>query len=172
MSGVNKVIIVGLYLDGKSIPQISSQTGMTRSTVRNHLHKAGVLRSRVDAVRLAARQGRLGTGMRGKKRVFTDEHKNNISLSKTGVGSGKSKKQNGYIEITMGENKWRGEHRVIIEQHLGRTLEANEVVHHIDGNRSNNCIENLLVMTRSKHASHHARETYKTRKRDALGRFI
>lgn len=35
------------------------------------------------------------------------------------------------------------EHRLIMENHLGRFLEPEEVVHHIDGNPQNNSITNL-----------------------------
>lgn len=46
------------------------------------------------------------------------------------------------------------EHRLVMEQHLGRYLEAEEVVHHIDGDPSNNAIENLQLFTnQSKHIS-------------------
>lgn len=46
------------------------------------------------------------------------------------------------------------EHRHVMEQHLGRYLEPDEVIHHIDKNPSNNTIENLkLFASHSDHLS-------------------
>jgi predicted transglutaminase-like protease len=39
------------------------------------------------------------------------------------------------------------EHRWIMEQVVGRDLTSDENVHHIDGNRSNNTLENLELWT-------------------------
>ena len=46
-------------------------------------------------------------------------------------------------------------HRFIMEQHLGRELDIDEVVHHIDGDIFNNDISNLKVMTNSEHMRMH-----------------
>ena len=44
------------------------------------------------------------------------------------------------------------EHRLVVEEHLGRYLLPTEVVHHIDGNPANNSIENLeLFSTNGEH---------------------
>jgi HNH endonuclease len=48
-------------------------------------------------------------------------------------------------------------HRLVVEEHLGRALTSDEVVHHIDHNPLNNDISNLQVMTRAEHLVHHLR---------------
>lgn len=49
-------------------------------------------------------------------------------------------------------------HRVVMENHLGRLLSANEVVHHKDHNKKNNSIENLEVMNAQEHSKFHGAE--------------
>lgn len=49
------------------------------------------------------------------------------------------------------------EHREVMEAHLGRKLESWECVHHRDGNRANNALGNLEVISRGDHAREHAR---------------
>lgn len=47
------------------------------------------------------------------------------------------------------------EHRIIMETHLGRPLEKHEVIHHINGDKLDNRIENLEITTHSLHRQKH-----------------
>jgi hypothetical protein len=48
----------------------------------------------------------------------------------------------GYIMEKV-DGKWKLQHRLVMEQYLGRTLVEGENVHHKDGNRANNEVDNL-----------------------------
>lgn len=69
---------------------------------------------------------------------------------------------NGYVEIIVPGHpatNVRGyvyEHRIVAEKKLGRYLLSNEVVHHIDGNKTNNSPNNLIVLSNEDHATLHA----------------
>ena len=53
------------------------------------------------------------------------------------------------------KNNYVLEHRVVMENHLGRLLNEDEVVHHINGNKKDNRIENLTIFSNEEHAKWH-----------------
>lgn len=71
----------------------------------------------------------------------------------------------GYVYIGPNSKDRRGEHRRVMEAHLGRSLNKGEVVHHINGIKTDNRIENLQVMTRAQHLLEHKEEIFANRKR-------
>jgi len=73
---------------------------------------------------------------------------------------GKSITSHGYVLIRVGTDHpladvrgYAYEHRVIAEKMLGRPLKPNEIIHHKDGDKTNNRPENLQVVTGN--AGHH-----------------
>lgn len=54
-----------------------------------------------------------------------------------------------------GSNKYAFNHRLRVSQHLGRPLTKEEVVHHLDGDKLNNYIENLWLCDAKKHNAAH-----------------
>ena len=84
-----------------------------------------------------------------------------------------SRKSRQYIEVEAAwhpnKNK-RGYvflHRLIVESKIGRFLDSNEVIHHIDDNPKNNHWSNLEIIDQAKHAKIHSLK----RKRLKNGRF-
>jgi len=85
-------------------------------------------------------------GLVGEKNPMYGKRKENLA----------KKRKDGYILVrapdghphpadTSSGTNYILEHRLVMEKHLGRFLDPAEAVHHIDGNPSNNSIENLQL---------------------------
>lgn len=67
---------------------------------------------------------------------------------------GKDITNQGYYRITV-NGKRVLEHRYLMEKKIGRKLFRYEHIHHIDGNKLNNNIENLLLVSPRQHQNIH-----------------
>lgn len=78
------------------------------------------------------------------------------------LGHGKARDPRGYILVHFPDHphakKHTGhvyEHRLVMEAHLGRYLGSNEMVHHRNGIKDDNRIENLELVDRATHITRH-----------------
>lgn len=84
--------------------------------------------------------------------------------------------RDGYIRVWRPEHPWPRKgymmaHVEVVELNLGRKLLYSECIHHKNGNRQDNRLENLQVIMRGRHSSIHRALDCKNRKRDSSGRF-
>lgn len=93
-------------------------------------------------------------------------HKLGLSVFNSRLGKnvgGSHKNGAGYVMIYCPRTrKSRREHLVVMEAHLGRPLVKGEVVHHLNGKRDDNRLDNLYLMTKTYHdLYHHLCRVYK-----------
>lgn len=86
----------------------------------------------------------------------------------------------GYVIVRVSKDHHRGfgspkcthayayEHDIVMESAIGRRLEPNEVVHHINEIKTDNRVKNLKIKTASQHITDHNA----SRVRDDKGRFV
>ena len=104
------------------------------------------------------------------KRIGKPAHNKGKKLDESQKGSnhpmwkgGRYIGSDGYVMVYIGGEKqkigwssYRKEHMLVAEEMLGRPLEKEEVVHHVDGQKTNNKPENLWVTTSVEHRQAHA----------------
>jgi hypothetical protein len=78
-----------------------------------------------------------------------------------GNWKGGIKRTGKYSYITTQNGMYISEHRYIMEKILNRKLNSDEVVHHINGRRDDNRIENLVVMNKVDHSYMHTKELHR-----------
>lgn len=114
-------------------------------------------------------------------RKLTKKGRENLRKSKLGrnnpqYGKIRNRKivRQGYIYLYKPEHPncskqgYIAEHRIVVEKILGRYLIKTEVVHHINGNKQDNCIENLIIFPLTRE---HSKLTAKQLSRYKNGRF-
>ena len=100
---------------------------------------------------------RLGLSRPAKRRPGKGSGRNNPAWK-----GGRRERVDGYIAIWTPGGE-RLEHQVIMEKTLGRQLVAGEIIHHIDGNKTNNNPNNLQVMKQSDHIRLHLSDMHNAR---------
>lgn len=120
----NRELVLRLCEEGHSLAEIARRVGTVGREVKKFLRRNGVTKEFVtwrEGEDHYAWKGRL-IDKDGYILVHVKGHPN-------------ARKHTHYIL----------EHRLVMEEALGRTLLPNEVVHHRDGNKQNNALENLQL---------------------------
>jgi hypothetical protein len=157
--------------------QISKELGIAVGKIHRLIHEYGIPARKVHDYPATdkQRQAWAEIGKNGKGKTLSDAQKRKISEARKIHGQGhRKKRQDGYIAIyypdypSSNKDGFIMEHVYVMEQHLGRYLEDNEVVHHKNFDRSDNRIENLQVMTKSEHMSYHSTLRHRKKRGDDL----
>jgi hypothetical protein len=138
--------IIKMYIDERmSTGDISNIFGVTPKVIVKRIKEAGMpIRSASDSGRLAHANGKfVRAGGRGPN------------------WQGGRKLHQGYVMVYVGKRsrskdknfhtEYEREHRLVMEKHIGRKLTKDEIVHHINGIKDDNRIENLSVVLRKTH---------------------
>ena len=116
---------------------------------------------------------------KGRKRMYEEHHysylrENKLIGEKTFNYKTGKWKYRGYVFVSCPEHPrarpdgYIQEHILVLENKLGRPLEKREHTHHINGIKDDNRPENLTVLDKSKHGSHHSIERWKRDKQKNL----
>lgn len=175
---VDKKTLELLYIQkGMAMNKIAKALGISVGSVYNYMRRFRI-QSRNE---LTPEQKRaMGMANVGNKYCLgkTRSRETRVKISEARKGSFKKsslygahtkKRRDGYIYVYCPNHPFCSaegyvmEHRLAMERKIGRYLEDYEVVHHKNGNRADNRLENLELMTKKDHARYHMIERYKTK---------
>ena len=161
-----------------SVKEIAQKRGIAAGTVHNYMVRYGIKARRGvrDSKRddflkkLKARPHRSGFHLSDQQKALISEKHKGKMRKPSKYGGHLKKRSDGYVKVYCpgehGATKdgYKMQHILVAEEMIGRYLKDDEVVHHINHNRSDNRPENLAVMTASEHMRLHMKERWAQKK--------
>ena len=150
--------------------EIGKILGMSTGKIHKYFHIYDI-ETREDGSKSDIARKKISNAQKGKKYALgikrTEEYKEKISIANSaGIGN-KNISKTGYVRIYFPDHPksdsygYIFEHDLIMECFIGRWLKNDEVVHHVNGIKTDNRIKNLKLMTRSEHMKLHRIERLK-----------
>ena len=172
---VDVELMMYLYNTGHySIATLAKFHGVSNVSLYYSLRDAGCKFSHKRKKEYTANEW-LHRSIANKGKVISEDQRRKISernsCNYNGLnGYGHTKNHNGgYVVVYVPRHPhahkdgYQMLHTVLMERHIGRYLNDDEVVHHINHNRKDNRIENLQLMKKKDHMSMHMKERYAKR---------
>lgn len=185
---ISKKDLEDAYIKRKlTMKEVSEEMGVSVGLVHKKIHEYGIpIRGRKEAIAALKANGwvmpeekrrAISEAHKGKKlserakRLIAEAHKGKYKKPKeyfNGLKGGNEKlRKDGYVAVYVPDhpnaNKegYVMKHRLIMEQHIGRFVGKDEIVHHKNHDRADNRIENLEIMSKKEHAALHMTERHK-----------
>ena len=162
--------------DGESIRMIAKSYGVDHCTLSRAMKNAGMyVPTRSESAKNTWKNHKHPhLGKRGKESYMYGRHPSQEAIEKQKAkvsgennyhwSGGRKNHSGGYVLVYSPDHPCRDsngfvlEHRLVMEKHIGRVLDSDEIVHHKNGVKNDNRIENLELTNRADHIEMHRQE--------------
>jgi hypothetical protein len=149
-----------MRLKGATLTAISKALGRSKTTVYYWIKTLPKPKRFTKAAVVERRRQREESLAR--RRAEREEKIRNARLI-SGDGRWMVRAPDGYEGTTYIKGRYVYEHRLLVERKIGRLLESDEHVHHINGDKLDNRLSNLEIISPSEHTRLHALERARKR---------